>query len=693
MGIHKFYGRWLSKVDGNKNQKKSDDSIIQSRMPPNIGSLFMDMNGIFHNAAQMVYCYGEGNPDDEKTKRNNRDNKDFLKIQRQRKSALSTKTAAELEIEMLNEIIQKIIEIITTINPSDNVVLAVDGVAPMAKITQQRKRRYEAARESKSGGIFDSNCISPGTEFMMKLDSVIQYWIADSVKNNRFTFKNIVYSSHMVPGEGEHKIFYMLRNNHIEINPYKTNVVYGKDADLVMLTLLSDVNYLYLCREDYKEFVNIDMLRLYLVNNMTIKGYFDLPVEQVCRDFVLIMYLVGNDFVPDTIYFTDVKKVIDDMITDYQSLELTLTDTDGQIIWTNLAKFLKKFSRREVRYLEQMAKESDKFEYPFPILDASVTKEKYKNELLETYEYKTIVNMDKYKELWYDRALKPNNEMGRSILNIEVDSSRIDDMCLEYCKALQWILQYYTKGQKAVSSRFVYIYHFNPLISDLAEMMERIDKEILPTASDVIHSPEDPKITPIHQLIAVMPPKSWNLIPQPYRALMPLRFADIAPEATGFEILIEGKSKNDAFISTAILSIVDPSRIDRDILDYPIPIQYKEQISKFIKIFHNPRAPRGYAGLKNAYKELKVHKSDPDIEPKAAELESLEKIVDYDDIHYQPDDKEIFEVDTKAKVEPKSAAQMERIIRSKIKSKSITKMNIKNFTKPTNFMWVSEDLI
>jgi 5'-3' exonuclease len=689
MGIYKF-GAWVETVDrGNKDASKR---ICNERIPDDVGCLFMDMNGIFHNCAQLVYVYGAGVPDSDAFKgqykprgKSQPSAKDFekyneiLKKQKYRQKTIDSKTNEELEHEYMTEIILKISEIINTINPSDTVVMAVDGVAPMAKITQQRKRRYEAAKSDsgKSTARFNSSCISPGTEFMMRLDTVLQQFIAHCVKTSQFRFKNMIYSSHLTAGEGEHKIFHMIRKKHFEIDPYKANVVYGKDADLFMLTLLSEAPLLYLCREDYKMTYNIEAFRDFLTRYMSIKDYFEPDRYQICRDFTVLIFLIGNDFVPATVYFNKVPKVISDMMLEYQNNGKVLTDAEGQIIWSNFLPFLERMAKREQNYLKDLGAIMDTFDYPFPILEQCFSMEKTYNELLETFELVKKIDMDKYKKLWYDRALTPMSEMGKKVIDLEITRDNIDDMCLEYLKAFQWIFQYYTKGQKAVTTRFVYIYHFNPLLSDIVSFIKSVSMDRLPKFNELLKSELDPVITPIHQLICIMPSKSWNLIPQPYRDLMPVRFIDVSPDI--FEVIIEAKTEKDKFISTAILNIIDPVRIDRDIRDIGVPSKYKEKPTNYITVNQTPAIPRGPVGVKKLMKDYEkvLQQTVGVVNPKTEEPLTPE---------------EIHEIDYEAKVEPKSAEQVERIIRARIKSRTVKRIE-KKIDKTQNFSWVNENLM
>jgi 5'-3' exonuclease len=86
-----------------------------------------------------------------------------------------------LETKMFNKIIEYIQEILDYIQPSDLIYIAIDGVAPMAKIKHQRLRRFKSIRDyqimdsiakkhkKEVSKHWNSNCITPGTLFMKKI--------------------------------------------------------------------------------------------------------------------------------------------------------------------------------------------------------------------------------------------------------------------------------------------------------------------------------------------------------------------------------------------------------------------------------------------------------------------------------------------------------------------------------------------
>lgn len=93
--------------------------------------------------------------------------------------------------------------LVQIIQPQSVLFIAVDGPAPFAKCSQQRSRRFVAARDRRPGG-FDSTSISVGTEFMESLHQVLLSYFEEKTKTDQ-TWKKpqLIYSSHRVPGEGE----------------------------------------------------------------------------------------------------------------------------------------------------------------------------------------------------------------------------------------------------------------------------------------------------------------------------------------------------------------------------------------------------------------------------------------------------------------------------------------------------------
>ena len=121
--------------------KKYKDIIVDD-LPEIIDNYFIDFNGVIHTE-----CAKLMNGDE--------------------------KFSEELLIEKL---------FIKINNYNDNykpskLIICIDGVAPLAKIIQQRKRRYLTFYKYKIDKIdnkWDTNAISPGTKFMNKLNDYLK---------------------------------------------------------------------------------------------------------------------------------------------------------------------------------------------------------------------------------------------------------------------------------------------------------------------------------------------------------------------------------------------------------------------------------------------------------------------------------------------------------------------------------------
>jgi 5'-3' exoribonuclease 1 len=298
MGVPKFF-RWMSERYPAISQLIADNRI------PEFDCLYLDMNGIIHNC----------------THANN-----------------DSATYRLSEDKMFIAIFNYIEHLFSKIKPQKLFFMAIDGVAPRAKMNQQRARRFrtaydaEVAREKaiKEGvempkeEAFDSNCITPGTEFMARLTRHLKYFVAKKVSEDAdWQGVEIVLSGHEVPGEGEHKIMEYIRQAKAqpEYDPNRRHCLYGLDADLIMLGLLSHDPHFCLLREEVifgrqsqTKSKELEHQNFYLMHLCIVREYLELEfqelkepevlgfgfdMERVIDDFILMAFFVGNDFLPN----------------------------------------------------------------------------------------------------------------------------------------------------------------------------------------------------------------------------------------------------------------------------------------------------------------------------------------------------------------------------------------------------------
>jgi 5'-3' exonuclease len=94
-------------------------------------------------------------------------------------------------------VILKIEEYIKLVNPSETIYIAFDGVAPVAKLNQQRCRRYKSHYQNQmkksiyknsQADAWNTASITPGTKFMNKLNENINYQILEVYQSFRWKF-------------------------------------------------------------------------------------------------------------------------------------------------------------------------------------------------------------------------------------------------------------------------------------------------------------------------------------------------------------------------------------------------------------------------------------------------------------------------------------------------------------------------
>lgn len=362
--------------------------------------------------------------------------------------------APTTEEEMFDAICDYIDRIFSIVRPRKLLYMAIDGVAPRAKINQQRSRRFRSAKEAEEKlrvaeelkdewdkmGLkvgqreeddagsddshlpFDSNVITPGTPFMSRLAIALRVYVADRIKNN-LAWRDVVvvFSDASVPGEGEHKIAEYIRRERTQsdYNPSLRHVMYGLDADLIMLALATHEVYFTILREEVFakrggggnphhqrsgqnskpleqkvdpavaamaqesglstrsdlggkkpfHFLHVHILREYLDYEFKAdiekelagaKPSTDITydLERVLDDFVFMCFFVGNDFLPH-LPTLDIREGAIDYLIELYKTELCrtgyLTSSQGDVDFGRVRKLLQCVGRKEDEIFKERA--------------------------------------------------------------------------------------------------------------------------------------------------------------------------------------------------------------------------------------------------------------------------------------------------------------------------------------------------
>ena len=427
--------------------------------------------------------------------------------------------------DIIQGVISKIEEYILTIEPSKLIFIAFDGVAPVAKLEQQRIRRYKSHYQNEMNKkinpdkelAWNTAAITPGTEFMRDLNKGITDYFSLQTK---FHEQKIIVSTSADVGEGEHKLFHHIRSNPLARE--ETSVVYGLDADLIMLAInhLPISPQIYLFRETPEFIKSIDnslepgesylldipLLAETICASMSANPFTNpVPIaESVIKvyDYIFLCFFLGNDFMPHFPAVNIRTGGIDKLLNAYKAtIGPKDVITDGsKIYWKNLRKVVEHLAKMEENYIKTEMKLRDKREKYAAIAPEETPEQQYqKFESIPTYERQSEKYINPFKEGWQHRYYI-------SLFKLEINDERRKQISINYLQGLEWTMKYYTQG--CADWRWKYQYNYPPLLQDLVKYIPYFDTEFI--EKEIISYP----VSEIVQLLYVLPNQSLHLLPK-----------------------------------------------------------------------------------------------------------------------------------------------------------------------------------
>ena len=454
--------------------------------------------------------------------------------------------------------------------PQKLLYIAMDGTVPVSKMIKQRSRRYKAIIEQNYKKELEAkysvkiiktkwstSSISPGTVFMSNLSKTI----VQNIKNGYFSGHNkklqIIFSSDMIPEEGEHKIMEHIRSlnlleqkqnslddGSIDLNSYfknsssETTVIYSPDADLIVLCSMLSKKSMYIMRhsDDIEKglsipyvFLNIDAVNNAFFNeiyNDTSTGVtLQSNIKRYLLDYSFLTFLCGNDHVVHSSFLKikdgglELLISIYKMFKNHEEYDIFLINNDNTINLEYFIKIIKELARVSESFLQKSQQKRDRVRKGLLLKDQSRYEglEKWEIELqsFQHEEYFSPVNpyFEKYNRIfdkinYYDKnwISQYNNFFFQNVKSstLKTLQNNIDDVCHEYYKSLMYCLNTYVGTNK--DFEFYYKYRVPPTFQDFYEYLVNLKQG--PTFT------ENKPLRPFEQLSLIIPRDNVFLLPK-----------------------------------------------------------------------------------------------------------------------------------------------------------------------------------
>jgi 5'-3' exonuclease len=537
MGIPSYFAHVL---------KKYPHVIKRLSELPCINNLYLDCNGMIYDVVHQMQFHPEDQP--------------------------------AYEAELLQRICDSIDACIAVLRPTNSVFIAFDGVAPVAKLNQQRERRYKSwylgemesqrrrdhnktvqKKKGQKGGhveppkpAWNTSSITPGTKFMNALhDKLSVYYDTTNPSglNARYNLSGgagIIVSSSKEPGEGEHKLFEYIRQHAAE-HADKNTIIYGLDADLIMLCMshlhISRGIYLYRETPEFVKSINVslDEKERYFMDipefSDAIWGATSTPhtpngalIPTIAHrkggvrgthgspmDYIFMCFMLGNDFMP---HFPALNIRTTGIATLMDAYRATIGAGETIIQSPSPGEYAIHWPNYRKLIAHLAAQELTLIRKEHATRDRQA---RHMRDSDKDHDVMHDVLMLPMSQRDVERGIDPfsagwEHRYYAALCDMpEPTDQAIASLCRNYLEGMEWTFRYYTRG--CVDWKWTYANHYPPLLADLVQHIP--DRE----CSFLSVKPKQP-IRDVVQLCYVLPRASHALLPPSVeRALMRGKFA------------------------------------------------------------------------------------------------------------------------------------------------------------------------
>lgn len=440
---------------------------------------------------------------------------------------------SEFEEDLIKSVLEYIDLIFDFVNPKELFYISIDGIPPRSKMVQQRNRRFMKNWRNEKLLIplrkknlineinaiqseWDSSAISPGTKFMNQLSQAINNKLK---KESKYKYIKSILSDSHEEGEGEYKIYNYMTQNKIT----KDSIIYGLDADLIMLSLLNETNIhllrepLFLEVDDKQPFLYLSINKLKESIKLFYDDYFPVDKENLIKYYVFLSFLLGNDFIPHISFISIKNNSIEELLKFYKNISNELNENiliienkkklHYKINYNFLIELFHRLSKIET---EKLIYITNKYYKKRPFIKKFNNQLDYLKNMLEMYPQLNKgndvieVGSSNWQKNYYHYKFNT------------IDTKDIRDISLNYLETLQFTLEYYF--HQTYHPTFYYRYNNSPLLIDVYNYLLSLKLDNSNEGENIkINIPfnelyPDIKITIPLQLLMILPPSSFDLL-------------------------------------------------------------------------------------------------------------------------------------------------------------------------------------